>query len=317
MYVDENGNLWAQGNLHTHTTDSDGRRSPAETVRLYRELGYDFLALTEHWKWSDGDCLADETGRETPIPDTREARGQMLLLPGVEFDFNGSDVLAGVYHVVAVGANKDVVRKVSRGSDAAACVREIHRQGGFAILAHPAWSMNTHEQIMALAEADAAEIYNTFSGLPCNVRPDSGALLDLAAARGCRFPLLAGDDTHFHVGELGGAFLRVRLEGELSRESLTEALRAGRYYASQGPHVESARTENGVFRVRCPERSRVTSVRFFTADVWSPHRVCHARPGGFLTEACFPLTPFSRFVRAELVDEAGRRAWTQYAPVEG
>ena len=32
-----------KGNLHCHTTVSDGKLSPDEVVALYRDLGYDFL----------------------------------------------------------------------------------------------------------------------------------------------------------------------------------------------------------------------------------------------------------------------------------
>ena len=40
---------WYKGNLHTHTTASDGTITQEETVRIYKEHGgYDFLALTEH-----------------------------------------------------------------------------------------------------------------------------------------------------------------------------------------------------------------------------------------------------------------------------
>jgi len=37
-----------KGNLHTHTTFSDGRRPIDEVIARYRELGYDFLAITDH-----------------------------------------------------------------------------------------------------------------------------------------------------------------------------------------------------------------------------------------------------------------------------
>lgn len=39
---------WYKGNLHTHSTNSDGRKTPEEIVRIYREHGYQFLAFTEH-----------------------------------------------------------------------------------------------------------------------------------------------------------------------------------------------------------------------------------------------------------------------------
>ena len=39
-----------RANLHAHTTRSDGRLSPEECLRLYRSLGYDIVALTDHKK---------------------------------------------------------------------------------------------------------------------------------------------------------------------------------------------------------------------------------------------------------------------------
>lgn len=66
IQFDEKGK-WYKGNLHTHTTASDGRYTPEETMNLYRRLGYDFLALTDHWILSKGGWYDN-----------------MLLLPGIE-----------------------------------------------------------------------------------------------------------------------------------------------------------------------------------------------------------------------------------------
>ena len=40
--------LLLRGNLHAHTTFSDGVRSPEALVTEYETLGYDFLAITDH-----------------------------------------------------------------------------------------------------------------------------------------------------------------------------------------------------------------------------------------------------------------------------
>ena len=49
-------------NLHTHTTESDGRFTPPEVVKMYASAGYTILALTDHddkgpdkttWPWED------------------------------------------------------------------------------------------------------------------------------------------------------------------------------------------------------------------------------------------------------------------------
>ena len=155
MYIDEHGARWFKGNLHTHTTDSDGRMSPDDCAGLYCGRGYDFLSLTDHWK----------------ISKTRIHECGILLLSGTEYDF-GKNVRDGIFHVVAVGYEKDP--GVTREDTAQSCIDKIHAAGGVADLAHPAWSLNTVEQLMSLSGVDYTEIYNTTSGLPRNCRPYSG-----------------------------------------------------------------------------------------------------------------------------------------------
>ena len=66
-----------KGNLHAHTTFSDGRRPVAEVVARYRELGYDFLAITDH-----DDRIGDDYWFNIPPGDDR-----MLVLTGIELDY--------------------------------------------------------------------------------------------------------------------------------------------------------------------------------------------------------------------------------------
>ena len=47
MYIDAAGKKWFKGNIHTHTTVSDGRMAPEDSIALYLKNGYDFLALTD------------------------------------------------------------------------------------------------------------------------------------------------------------------------------------------------------------------------------------------------------------------------------
>ncbi|MBN1368652.1 MAG: hypothetical protein JW954_00260 [Dehalococcoidaceae bacterium] len=42
---------WYKGNIHTHTTESDGELAPNEAALLYEEKGYDFLGITDHVSW--------------------------------------------------------------------------------------------------------------------------------------------------------------------------------------------------------------------------------------------------------------------------
>ena len=69
-----------RGNLHAHTTFSDGVRSPALLVREYEALGYDFLAITDH---EDHQNLVEPAYRRAL--DALES--DLVLLRGIELNF--------------------------------------------------------------------------------------------------------------------------------------------------------------------------------------------------------------------------------------
>jgi len=50
---------WYKGNLHTHSFWSDGQQFPEMVARIYQQLGYQFLALSEHNSISQGDKWID------------------------------------------------------------------------------------------------------------------------------------------------------------------------------------------------------------------------------------------------------------------
>ena len=66
-----------KGNLHAHTTFSDGRRPVEEVIGRYRELGYHFLAITDHDDRVDADYWFK-------IPSGDQG---ILVLTGIEIDY--------------------------------------------------------------------------------------------------------------------------------------------------------------------------------------------------------------------------------------
>ena len=40
--------MWRKGNLHTHTTNSDGDSAPEHVAGWYEEHGYDWLCISDH-----------------------------------------------------------------------------------------------------------------------------------------------------------------------------------------------------------------------------------------------------------------------------
>lgn len=133
MFTDAFGKTWYKGNLHTHTTNSDGAYTPEETMALYKSKGYDFLALTDHWFHGEG-----------------RQEENFLLLNGTEFDV-GSTVQEGIYHIVGIGMEKaPALTKRAPGLSAQKIIDEIHNVNGIAILAHPAWSLDRASEVAKL-----------------------------------------------------------------------------------------------------------------------------------------------------------------------
>ena len=86
------GRFW-RGNLHTHSTRSDGVLAPEEVCRRYRAEGYDFLALTDHFVGRYG----------YPIVDTVPFRtNSFTTILGAELH-SGAMANGELWHILAVG----------------------------------------------------------------------------------------------------------------------------------------------------------------------------------------------------------------------
>lgn len=283
MKIFDSSKPFYKGNLHTHTTVSDGVCTPEETARLYQQNGYDFLAITDHWR----------VGGEFRC-------GNMLVLPGVEYDFTFE---TQVLHMVALLRKKEDAEGIVRGMPHDEVIKRVNACGGVPIAAHPAWSLNTTEFLLGLDDVELAEVYNTLSGEPLNApRADSSGVLDVAAANGKKFGWIAADDTHFHRGEQCRSYIMLQAD-ELTVSGVLEALRAGKFYATQGPEFFSVERINNKLIVKT---SPVSLCTFSSNNYWVAGR---CRTGENMTENIYEIQPGERFVRCEIADEQGNRAW--------
>lgn len=281
---------WLKGNLHMHTTVSDGRRTPEEALEFYRNAGYDFVALTDHWRQG-------KTG----------VRGGLLVLNGCEWDVG--DVPHGnIYHILGIGMEREVPGTRADLRTPQEVIDAIRAAGGAAVLAHPAWSLTDPREAMKLTGIVGAEIYNSVSTVPWNGdRADSSLYFDLWAANGKIVRCLAGDDSHFYTGEQTRSCIMLRAE-ECSPEAILRALERGDFYASQGPRFTDLRVGGG--KVEVGFTGADTAV-FYSNTVWCGDRVARGCRGA----AAYTIKETDRFVRVELWDEAGNRAWSSPFPV--
>ncbi|MBE6633177.1 MAG: hypothetical protein E7620_02405 [Ruminococcaceae bacterium] len=265
-----------------HTTISDGHVSPEEAAEIYRRAGYDAVVFSDHRLF----------GEERLVNGLR-------VLSGAEYNTPTKDCRDGVYHIVGFGMEKDP--EIELGYSPQEIIDRIHGAGGVAILAHPAWSLNDPEQIMALRGVDATEIYNSVSGVHHSRRPDSSLIVDMLASRGRYYPLLATDDAHYYDTDHCRSWIMVEAE-ELSAKAVKDAVVNGRFYATQGPELHLLR-EGGEILVKttpCEE------IYFLSNLVWAPR--VFERSG--ITEARYTPADGERYVRAVARDKNGNLAWS-------
>ena len=285
MKLFEPGLPFFKGNTHMHTTLSDGRLTPDEACAAYAREGYDFIVLSDHRR----------------VGPTRRCGG-MLVMSGAEYDYTFENE---VLHIVAVLPDErmaDVNCRLVGHND---IIRMINDHGGAAILAHPAWSMNTTALMLSLGDVCAAEIYNSFSDRPWNApRADSALPLDVLSNAGRTLPLVAADDSHRYGGEQCTSFTMVQAE-RCEPAAIIAALRAGKFYASQGPRFEDVEIFDDRMRVRT---SPARSITFLSNLPWVSGR-CRSGEGLTETEYVFERQRGEQWVRVEIVDAWGRRAW--------
>ena len=273
---------WFKANLHTHTTVSDGDCSAEERAKQYREAGYSVLAITDHGATSDVAGMSSE---------------DFLVLSGTEFHPecpNGAG-----YHFVGLGVPFGF--EVPEASDAQTQIRLLKEAGGEYIIAHPYWCGHTLKHILPVIDkAIGLEVFNsTCTKIGKGI---SSVHWDNLLAEGVVLPAVAVDDTH--AGRdifMGWTMIKAV---ELTVEAVMDALRSGSCYASCGPVIHDFRVTGGKASVHC---AGAAEVHFMCCG--STGCSYYADDGPDITEAELEVNDNQKYVRCEVVDRKGLRAW--------
>jgi len=284
MYKDKLGNTWYKVGLHLHTNLSDGRVSPEECARIYKEAGFDAIAITDHWRYGEAQELSG-----------------LKIYSGAEYNMGGADTSVNVMHIVGVGMDTEpeiVKEEATRQS----VIDAIRASGGMAIFAHPAWSLNTVEHAQELDGFEALEIYNTVSDAGQSNRPYSGYIVDILANKGITYPLIATDDTHYYDGSDDTKSYVMVKANSIDKNDILNAIRARDFYATQGPELYVRREGNTIIA----DCSECATLSFMSNLSWTADRTQR----GSVTHAEYKIKEADRWVRVEVMDREGRYAWS-------
>lgn len=285
-----------KGGLHCHTTRSDGKTTPADTIRQHARDGYDFLALTDHRYYNYADYAPD---------------ANVLIMPGMELDATLTNTKGMCFHTVAIGQDEDKNGyrqddrfdsfKVSDQSEFQPTVDEILSRGNLAFYCHPEWSCTPARSFENLKGYFAMELWNSGCAILDGLDTDNGMIWDEILMQGKRIYGVAVDDGHDATQHCLGW---VRVNAEKTRASVFEALKNGAFYSSCGPEIYDFYIEDGVAHLKC---SPCAFIHF--QGGWRPTRLVR-NSEGLVTEAEAKMPECFFYVRATVEDAHGRRAWT-------
>ena len=265
---------WYRGNLHCHTTQSDGDLAPADVILKYKNLGYNFLALTDH------DVLTKVTGS---IP------SNFLLLP--------SEEISATRDVGAVNI-KSVIKPTATFTIQMA-VDAINAQNGMAIFNHPlANQVNkvTLQELLQINNYQFIEIYNFRYEKKYH---DDLSFWDGLLSNGRKVYGLANDDAHLS-SDIGHGWLMVRTS-TLKADSIVAAIRKGDFYGSTGISLTDLKFENNKITVTS---ANGTLIEFVGLNGTVLQRVQSS-------SAVYTFKGDEKYVRANITNSKGQKAWTQ------
>ena len=188
--------------LHTSRHSPDSIMSPQMMVRRAREIGLDGVVITEHdWLWT-----------EDELDELRAKADGLVVLAGVE-------VSAKQGHFLAYGVTDPFT--VPNGIGVAELCREVHRQGGAVVAAHPYRWNQPFDDILMTERPD-------LDGLELMSNNMDGDLRRRAAALHGRLKLagLGNSDAH-RVETLGCCYTEFAVPVRDMRD-LVEAIRGGK-----------------------------------------------------------------------------------------
>jgi hypothetical protein len=289
---DQSGSYY-RGNIHCHTTNSDGILSPQEVADAYRGRGYDFIAMTDHF-----------LGRyDYPVTDSRSFRCEdFTTLIGAEMHVMG--LQNGIlWDLLAIGLPFDFGRLSPDESDVELVTR-AQATGAFVAIAHPHWNGVVHADGARIIEhTDAVEIHNEGHTLDSD-RGSGWYLADSLATAGHRFSTFAADDAHFKTDRFDrfGGWINVRATS-LDPDALLAAIKAGHYYASTGPEIRNVEIRESEIVV---ETDPAIGIMLGGSGTLRQY----VRGDG-LTRAVFNRAAFDpAFFRVNVIRKDGKKAWT-------
>lgn len=310
---------WYKGNLHSHTTNSDGLLTPEESVALFKAKGYHFLCLSEHDLYTD---YREQFNEEN-----------FIILPGLEasavlYEEDNESIRKKVHHMHGILGTKDMqqtatgplfqhmevypMRKYYKTWEGANVAQELaedlRKRGCIITYNHPIWSRVQGKEFINTQGVWALEIYNYNTVNESNTGYDV-TYWDEMLRQGKRINAIATDDNHNEgiFDDAFGGYIVVQAKA-LTHDAIIENMIAGNYYSSSGPEIFDWGMKDGEVYVYCSEVYRIDFIVGNTVN----DGISYIAKGyeEALREGRYRLRGHETYVRVQCTDKYGKTAWS-------
>ncbi len=322
-----------RANLHSHSTLSDGKKTPEEMKEFYKSHGYSVLAITDHNVFVPHNDLTDD---------------DFLMLNGYEVNVGGKNRVTCHICLVACDKDNDIdrfyhrteyipdwygkgidVRKLIKFDESKPdyireytpeCISDIMKtardNGFFVTYNHPYWSMETYEQYINYDGMDAMEIYNYGCVSSCGYDEDNSICYEDFLRKGKRIFCVATDDNHNHCDDnsvycdsFGGSIMIVA--ENLKYNTVTKALKDGNFYSLTGtsthtsPKIKSISVEDGKIYVETEDARSIYCLFYNRA-----YAIKIANDGETVNSAEFAIGKEAVYFRIVVTDTVGYKTYS-------
>ena len=296
VFINEN-KKYLKGNLHTHTTKSDGKNTLKEVVDIYNKKDYNFLAITDHDVFCN-DNINDD----------------FVLLHGIEVSciYKGNNELKGKYtHFNCFMPYKNNSNKIyyyNNITELQKDLNELNQNYKLIQFNHPLFSRFLDNEFINIENYNLIEIYNHKDFLEETGMQNAEQIVRTLLNNHKRVFVTAGDDFHGSYEKKNnkcfGGYIMV--EAKNNEIDILNAIKSGKFYASTGPKILDYRIEGRVLKIKTVP---VSNIIFY-----SNMRKCKnifSKDNAKITQGEYILQGEEYYIWTKVIDENGKMAWTQ------
>lgn len=294
-----------KGNIHTHTTRTDGEFSVDEIRKLYKEKGYRFIAITDHRIYYRQNFNYDE----------------IVVLNGCEFNcYLENDNLGETvhFHILAledVPCNTTNPIKHNNNeykslffktlNQVQDLVNELKNRGNLIMIAHPKNNKIPLDLLKGLKGYHGVEVFNA------KAKSDASDYVHELVLKNRDIFFTAVDDSHKYFDDneqtqYFNGFIVIE-DRILNKENIIDAIKEKKFYASNGPKIEEIIIEGNKIFIKCSDVKEIVLIIYGENE---SYKILKASNKASINEAEFLVPVDINFIRFECIKEDGKKAWS-------